>query len=972
MSNKMLDKTLLFLDFKTESSASGLLFTNKNYSKDTDVPFDEILILHSAQSLGANAVYFRRVEGRGSIPQLFIFDNSDSHISPEKLTDIHIKLWSSGIVPLYYVFDDTEIRIFNCRKPVEKSKSKLTAKHFDVLKISKVHTEYKKYSAKLFENGSFWESQENKDRFKADSSSYNKLISGLQKIRTDFVKENQNEAICNKLLVLSILVKYLEERKDSKGNHVLPKGYFEKYDGSTCFCDILRKKKCISFFKALGSDVNGKIFELTEQEKTEIEKIDQPGLAEFLDAKKDNNQFVFWKLYDFNYLPVELISRIYEEFVPKRSDITYTPAHLVSFMVDECMPISTPQDSFKLIDVSCGSGIFLVAAFKRMVQWWQKKQYEKTGEIQSPKIKQLKSILANSIYGVDLEGEAAKLTIFSLTVALCDMLDPTIMWNDLTTEKLGDLSGNIVAQDFFDFIKPNKKFHLVIGNPPFNLPFKRKEDKDKYWNDLAKKVEFDFEIPQKKIALLFLQQAMKLLEKGGVLSLVMPSGSLLYNETLAYRREFMDRYNVPQIFDFSCLSARAVLFEKTVSTSVIFAQNTTPDDKDILHVAVRRTKAAKEKLYFEIDKYDLYYVPKELAKTEPLIWKTNLLGGGHLFYLLKRMQSLRTLGKYLENKKKNHRWFYGEGYKPIGKATKNPKKALYLTGKRLIPTGKFTSDHIKEHDIIIETEKLFDRERKKNKLIFKSPHILIKERPSLPVAAAFERDDLIFRREIIGIHTPETCKNELLELRENIISNRKLYKVLLLSRSGRAGISRSTATINQKDILALPYPEKKDSLKLSKAEQIICDDVLNYGIQQLSQGEGAKVNTEQAKKRTIEAFAEVFCTSLNSIYKEEPKQFYPLEHIESLSFICLPFAYGNPGKPKKISNTMTTQIEKGNLDSLIDNTQGTNLLYRRIIKLYHQKDMVYLIKPKTLRYWLKSIALRDANEVFTDLVGSGY
>ena len=156
----------------------------------------------------------------------------------------------------------------------------------------------KKYSAKLFENGSFWESQENKDRFKADSSSYNKLISELQRIRKAFI-QNQNKEICNKLLVLSILVKYLEERKDSNDKHVLPKKYFEKYDGATCFCDILRKEKCIKFFENLGNDVNGKIFGLTEQEKNEIEKIDQSRLAEFLDAKRDKDHLVMQVVNSF-------------------------------------------------------------------------------------------------------------------------------------------------------------------------------------------------------------------------------------------------------------------------------------------------------------------------------------------------------------------------------------------------------------------------------------------------------------------------------------------------------------------------------------------------------------------------------------------------------------------------------------------------------------------------------------------------
>ena len=39
---------------------------------------------------------------------------------------------------------------------------------------------------------------------------------------------------------------------------------------------------------------------------------------------------------------------------------------------------------------------------------------------------------------------------------------------------------------------------------------KIKEEKEKYWNE---KVKYDFEIPDKNIALAFLQQAMKLLKK---------------------------------------------------------------------------------------------------------------------------------------------------------------------------------------------------------------------------------------------------------------------------------------------------------------------------------------------------------------------------------------------------------------------------------------------------------------------------
>ena len=965
MPNRTLEDKLRLLDFETDAPASGLLFTNKkkDYRNSPDVFFDEVLILNRAEDIGARAVYFRRFEGKSSVPQIFIFDNSDGSISLEDQIDIHRKIWSSGIVALYYVFDKTEVRIFNCRKSLRKSRRKPLPDPLKSLELtSKVHSIYSEH---MFKNGSFWELPENKNHFKDDSSSNQKLIDGLKKIRKEFSK-GPKETVCNKLLVLSILVKYLEERKCNNGNHVLQR-YFSKFEGAVSFCDVLRKNRCVEFFKDLGKDINGKIFELEKQEEAEIAKLDQSQLADFLDAKLDNYQYVFWRLYDFNYLPVELISRIYEEFIPTRKDIVYTPTHLVDFMVDECMPIEKPKSNVKIIDVSCGSGIFMVAAFKRIVEWRQKEKYAKTGKIISPNIQELKSILKNQIYGVDIESEAVKLTIFSLAIAVCDILEPTKMWEELTKEKLGDLSENVKEGDFFDSIKSGDKFDLIMGNPPFNPPVRGEEAEKEYWEDLIKKVELDFEIPDKNIALLFLQQAMKKLKTGGLLSFVMPSGPLLYNKTIGYRKKFLDKYNVPQIFDFSSLSGK--ILSSNYPVSVIFAENKAPDDKDILHAVVKRTRTSKERLYFEIDKYDLHYVPKETAKTEQLIWKANYLGGGHLFYLLKRTQGLRTIGDYLKNKKKNNGWFFGEGYQCEVKSTEQPKKASWLTNKRMIPTEKFIDDYIHENDIDYETAQLFHRPRKRNKLIFKGPHILIKEKPELPVA--FRGDDLIFKNEIMGIHAPEEQKQELIELRKRIIDNRLLYKMFLLSASGRAGISRSVKTILKSDIMALPYPEEKKKLILSRAEQMVCDDIVDYGIEQMTSGEDSEVCAKEADRRTLKDFGKIFCTSLNSIYKEGPKQFYPLEHIESDSFICFPFAYGNPGKPKIISKTKGEKIEQGNLESLLDHQQGKNVLYKRIIKLYG-KDMVYLIKPKTLRYWLRSIALRDANEVFTDLVSSGY
>ena len=956
MNNKDFLDALQVLAFDTSSPASGLLFTKTVYK---NIPFNERLLLQKAQSLKASAVYFRRFDGKNnSTPQIFIYDNSSNSLDGKDLADIHKKIWSSGIVPLYYVFDKTQLKVFDSRKPVQYSKNNIFVKPIDEISIVSIaHKEYVKYSAEFFRNGTFWEQDENRKHFLANYSANTKLIEGLRKIRESFNTDEKLTSITNKLLVLSILVKYLEERKDEQGNHVFPQGHLLEHYGAESFCEVIRKGKLIKLFKDLSGHFNGKIFELTKQEKQDAGKLDLKMLADFLDATIDSNQqYVFWRLYAFDYLPVELISRIYEEFIPQRRDAVYTPIHLVNFMVDECMPIEEPKTNFQVIDVSCGSGIFLVSVFRRLVQWWQKQGYDKKGIVPTPDIDILKSILKDSVYGVDIEPEAVQLSIFSLSIALCDMLNPVQIWEELQFEDLS--KNNIIKDNFFNYLRtaPNGNFDLVIGNPPF-----AEYNQDKFDKLLsAYDVEITCKIPRNQAALLFLQQAMPLLKKGGLLSLVLPSGPLLYNNTIDYRKDFFSRYNIPQLIDFSAIN----LFDKANYPSVVlFAENNKPDEKDILHITVKRTKTAKEKLYFEIDHYDFHFIPEEIALNDRVIWKTNLLGGGHLYHLIKRFQKLRTLGNYLNEKKKYKDWVYGEGYK-LGLGSSNLKKATHLTGKKMVPTNQFDKNGI--HKIVVENEEYFERPREKNKQIFKKPHLIIKKTPDIPIS--FIDKDLIFRNEIMGINAPDEEKNDLRNLEKYINKYESVYKMLLISMSGRAGVSRSTATVLKKDIMNLPYPENKKDLMLSQAEKIVCADIINYGIEHLSKGENANVNTREASEKQLQRFSETFCQSLNSVYAEGKKQFYSYKPVATASYICCPFAYGNPEKPFLIPKK---EIEEGNLAILMENNKGGNALYRRILKIYGN-NMVYLIKPKILRYWLRSVALRDASETFMDLVKNGY
>ena len=73
------------------------------------------------------------------------------------------------------------------------------------------------------------------------------------------------------------------------------------------------------------------------------------------------------------------------------------------------MPYDRMSGTEKVLDPACGSGIFLVGAFKRLVIHWRSQN-----GWNAPTIDDLKQILARSIYGVEMEAGAIDLTAFSL------------------------------------------------------------------------------------------------------------------------------------------------------------------------------------------------------------------------------------------------------------------------------------------------------------------------------------------------------------------------------------------------------------------------------------------------------------------------------------------------------------------------------------------------------------------------------
>ena len=668
------------MDFYDPSVSEGfrsLRFVSEK--ENNNLTPTEVFTLEKAEIFKADAVYFRYFsDGRAPIPQIYLYDNTNEKWQNDDLANIHRDLWSSCLIPMFIVINKITVSIFDSRKPVQIVGNSIASKPL-ILELA--DEALKAYSAKMFDNGLFWESQAAKGKFSIDKSAYRDLIDGLK----SFLKTtNIPKDIAHKLLVFSILIKYLEERGEGD-DRLFAIDFFKEF-GANDLCGVLRKQgKIVELFQKLRKHFNGKIFEWKDsEEEALVGQIDLKELADFLDADKDGIQIRFWRKYTFKYLPVELISSVYETLLGDSNDVVYTPDFLVNTLLDDsnCIPLSNYQQTdFKVIDVSCGSGIFLVSAFKRFVKRWRYRQFKETGQLIHPTADVMLSIIKNNIFGVDIKEGAVRLTVFSLCLALCDEITPKEIWTELKFDDT--FQTNFKHQNFFAFLNDAPKSHwdLVVGNPPFE---ELKTTSSEYKEIVRLNCEIESNLkngiyPRIHIALMFLDQAMKLVKEAGILCLIMPSAPLLYNNSLTFRKNFFTRFQVLQVLDFTNLD----IFRKVdVPTAAIYVQKTNNNPKQsITHLTARRTKVADEKLFFEVDSYDFHYISQIDALTDKHVWKCNLLGGGRLRHLVDRLSELRNIEKYIEEKD----WICGEGY-IIG--TKG-KLASYITGGREFVTPYF-------------------------------------------------------------------------------------------------------------------------------------------------------------------------------------------------------------------------------------------------------------------------------------------
>ena len=914
-------------------------------------PPEEVAIMEKAAHYHADAVFFEaRRDGKPPVAQAFIY-RSDGPAQTPEFAKLHQQLWSWGGVPLVYRVSGALVQLFRCaHRPDFESNGEIICKPFRTLNLVAQIAADPWWDADRLRNGTLWDDPEVcKKLLSSKQAAQKTLIHTVKELYLDLTdKAILPKPLRRRLLILSVLIAYLEARK------VFEEDFFGRFrNGARKFFEVLADGPAlIDLLEHLEERFNGHVFILTAEERETLSHSNQLArFARLVEAKQQSDgQLTLWERYSFADLPVELISHIYQLFVSDASMAVYTPHFVVRLMLGEVLSWKRldrlERSDEVILDGACGSGIFLVEAYKRLVLHWRYRH-----DWKRPNQTILKKLLTARLRGVDLEDGAVELAAFSLCLALCDALEPMEIRSSVKLFPL--LKGKTIHTGCFFQAREQGtvkgRVGVVVGNPPFA---------SKLGTDGAQRAYERYQrehgaLPDKQLAYLFLHESVEMLEPGGVLSMVQQYNFLYNQQSLEFRRKFIERWDVREILDF--ISVRG-LFQKggadTKVVVVVVEAQRPPLKRQILHATFRRSGRADAEQGFDIDYYDMHWLPRKLVQNDDSVWRCDLLGGGRVLSFADRLRAFRTVAQYADEMG----WDYGEGYIEGRRGISRP--ASHITGHPLLPSEAISENGIDASAITIAPERPIEGPRSDKR--FTPPMLLVREQMDLP-HGIWTKSYLTYGHQILGICASQAKLNELEQLAGWLRSEGVTLRAFVAATSPRLFCQKSTS-ISSFDITSLPYPADK-TLNLSPHEQILAADIVAYYRDLIRLGEDSAAMKEPGVP-ALSAFNDVFTARINGVYKNNK-----LRALQSQAWpgvICQPYVFGQGDADWSKADEL-----RGKVDALLREKRGGGINVTRIARLY-DGACAYLLKPNRLRYWLRSVALRDADETLADLSEQGF
>ncbi len=550
-----------------------------------------------------------------------------------------------------------------------------------------------------------------------------------------------------------------------------------------------------------------------------------------------------WQDIDFSFIPVGLLSEVYEAFAHNinaidaaEKSIHYTPSYLADFVVAQALEQLPGNIRPRLLDPAVGAGVFLVIALRKLVE----REWRQTGR--RPQRGKIRDILNKQLAGFDVDGRALRLAELALYLTALE-LDPKpkplneLRFDALRESVLFDLSnmphGSLGSVDK----RFRHKFDIVIGNPPWTAKSGGLAEKNAWVSNsldvvrerLGEGRAGTFDFPDTNIDLPFVWRAMEWSKPRGRVALVTHARWLFGQSERAVRarNDLIQAVRVTGILNGSALRMTKVWPGVSAPWCVLFATNESPSLCDFDSYAfqfispAQDAEVASKQARIRLDWFDSYAVAATELIECPWALKVRFRGNRLAARALRSMQQngielqdyLAQLGLEFKN-----------GYQVGGKARKEKRQSsIHMIG---MPDTKnagrlgfeIDSDALPR----FELEKLLSP---RNPDIYRAPLLLVaKSIPAERLAIRTSRASakVAFHESYHGISFAGIAESDLLSryLQLWLQSSMMIFCELLMD--GQYGVERDA--IYQESLGLLPIvpleqlgiEERERLLRLSK------------------------------------------------------------------------------------------------------------------------------------------------------------
>ena len=931
--------------------------------------------------LQMDAAYFH-----GPTPVVYFktLDTADDEV----LWRLHRSLWNHNRAPLLIAILPHEVRVYNCFAPPPRDTESPTADRAILLKqavaqltdVLTLKQELSAFHLQEIVSGRF--ARDRHGEFKRDERVDSRLLQNLKHLRKLLMNDGLSPTVTNSLLGRAIFVRYLEDRE------VLTDDYYEAYHTGQTFHALLQSSRSNTYalFADLASRFNGDLFPVTELEASQVKPRHLALLGRFLEGQDlDSGQLYFWA-YDFKYIPIELISAIYETFLNEASEGSsayYTPLNIVDFVLDEVLPFDSGERTVTVLDPACGSGIFLIEAYRRLVMNRRNAQGGRTLSFE-----ELCDILTESIRGVDLSDEAIQVTAFSCYLALLDFLEPRSILGDVRFPSLVGVS--LFVSDFFDAEESfnHSQYDVIVGNPPWESRLTKAAE--------AYVAESGCPVGGKQIAQAFLWRALALLTDHGQMGLLGPSKGFLFNRSSsnsAFRTALFESNRVTKVVDFS--SFRHSMFRRAVAPMVaVFCGGRTEDDTDhgsLEHFGPHPSPMSATLGATVLASDQGQWMSRAQIRSHPFAWKIALWGSPRD---LAAIQGLRSRFRTLEEVAHEQEWLVRVGVTVNG-GDKN--YAPELGTLRYVPLEAVEPFHVSSN----QEERIGTDEfhRTRDRRVFSGPHVLIRGgvRSDGTLAATLLEEDAVFADRMYGIAGSAKDLDDLKVVCAYINSSLARYYHFLTA--SQWGVERPAILLAEHKAFPCALPLRDETLRrrivtlvdriqespihwdwraeldglvyeaysMTRAERQLVTDLLDVVLS--IHYDGAKSDAYETPavdelSSYARGYTEVLGSTIGRVEHVASTVFTGNSPYRVVSIRLEPDAAEHSG-PSIASDRELDELLR-RLGEVAEAARG-NRFVPSTVRIY-ERDTIHMVKPAERRWWTMSAGYNDADATVSHLV----